>query len=246
MKKLEIIGKTVLVTGANRGLGKALVEQLMEKGATKVYAASRNVEKLASLASKYGDKVVPVQLDVTKQDDIDSIAQKIDTLDILINNAGIMSPGHLLADESVDSLQVNLDVNVWGPLKLSNTLRQHFEKENATAIVNIISVSGFGNMPALGTYSVSKAAVHSVTQGMRGQLSGKNTLVVGVYPGPMDTEMVDGWDLDKANTTAVAKEILDGVENGKEDIFPDPMSKQVGSLFLTAPKRVEQNFAAMQ
>jgi len=246
MENLEIKGKTVLISGANRGLGKALVEQLIKKGVSKVYAGSRNIDNLDDLKNKYTDILIPVQLDVTNQNDILKVSEQIDKLDILINNAGIMLPGTLLADEATESLQQNMNVNVWGLLNLSNAFRHHFEGSNASAIVNIISVAGFANMPMLGTYSVSKATVHSITQGMRGQMNSKNTQVTGVYPGPMDTDMVDGWDLEKADTTSVAKNILEGIENRVEDIFPDPMSQQVGPLYLSSPKAVEQNFANMQ
>ncbi len=245
MQKIKLDKKVVLVSGANRGLGKAIVEQLIEKGAAKIYAGSRNIESLEELAAKYGNKIVPVELDVTSDESIDRVARQIDRLDVLINNAGRMSTGTLLSNEAINSLKENMDVNVWGPLKLSNAVRHHFLDENLTAIVNIISVAGFANMPSLGTYSVSKAAIHSITQGMRGEMASKNTQVFGVYPGPLDTDMTDGWDLDKADTITVAQNILKDVENGVEDIFPDPMSQQVGTLFFSSPKTLEQNFAKM-
>ncbi len=245
MSKFNINGKSALVSGANRGLGKAIVEQLIERGASKIYAGSRKVENLTELVAKYGDKIIPVGLDVTQQASIDQVTSQIDQLDVLINNAGRMSPGTLLSNSAVDSLKDNLDVNVWGLLRLSNAVRDHFTADNPTAIINIISVAGFANMPSLGTYSVSKAAVHSVTQGMRGEMASKNTQVIGVYPGPMDTDMVDGWDLEKVNTTIVAQNILDGLEAGVDDIFPDNQSHAIGSLYLNDPKRVEAQFAQM-
>lgn len=244
MSSLIIEGKTALVSGANRGLGKAIVEQLIEKGAAKIYAGSRNKENLKDLVAKYGNKIIPVELDVTKEDTIKAVAEQIDQLDILINNAGVMSTGTLLSDDTVSSLKRNLDVNVWGVLNLSHAVRHHFLGENETVIVNIISVAAFANMPSLGTYSVSKAAVHSATQGMRGEFAAKNTQVIGVYPGPMDTDMVDGWDLDKADTTSVAQNILKGIEDGVTDIFPDSQSQLIRKLYFEDPKGLEKTFAS--
>ncbi len=245
MSKINLKGKVVLVSGANRGLGKAIVEQLINKGVAKIYAGSRKIENLEELVIKYSNKIIPIELDVTKQESINEVAAQIDRLDILINNAGRMSTGTLLSDESISSLKENMDVNVWGLLRLSNALRHHFIGKNPTTIVNIISIAGFANMPLLGTYSVSKAAIHSITQGMRGEMASKNTQVIGVYPGAMDTDMTDGWDMDKANTTVVAQNILAGIENGINDIFPDNQSKAIGSLYFKDPKSVEANFANM-
>lgn len=243
--KLNPNGKTALVSGANRGIGKAIVEELIERGASKVYAGARNIESLNGLKSEYGDKIVAVELDVTKQETIDNVASQIDHLDILVNNAGRLAIGSLIAPDAVSSLKENMDVNVWGLLKLSNAVGNHFVKENPSVIVNISSLAGLGNMPFGATYSVSKAAVHSITQGMRAEMIPNNTLVVGVYPGPIDTDMTDAWEMEKDSPKNVAKNIVDGIENGVEDVFPDAMSAQVGPFYATNPKAVEQQFASM-
>lgn len=243
--KFNLNRKTVFVSGANRGLGKAIVVQLIKKGVAKVYAGSRDINNVKELVEEYGDRIVPVELDLTKDDSIINAINQIDQLDVLINNAGKLSIGSLLSENAVGSMKENLDVNVWGLLKLSNALGHHFTNENPTAIVNISSVAGLANMPPIGTYSVSKAAVHSITQGMRTEMASKNTQVIGVYPGAMDTDMVDAWDIDKANPTNVANNILDGIENGVEDIFPDGQSENVGTLYMQNPKSVEEQFKAM-
>ena len=111
--------------------------------------------------------------------------------------------------------------------------------------MNISSLAGLGNMPFGATYSVSKAAVHSITQGIRAEMIPHNTLVVGVYPGPIATDMTQGWDMDKDSPQNVAKSIVDGIENGVEDVFPDVMSSQVGPFYASNPKGVEQQFATM-
>lgn len=243
--KLNPNGKVALVSGANRGIGRAVVEELINRGASKVYAGARNIDSLNGLKAEYGDKVVPVQLDVTDQASMDKAAGQIDHLDILVNNAGRLAVGPIIGEGAMSSLQENMDVNVWGLMKLSNAVGGHFKKAEPAAIVNISSLAGLGNMPFGATYSVSKAAVHSITQGMRAEMIPHNTLVVGVYPGPIDTDMTNEWEMEKDSPKNVAKNIVDGIENGVEDVYPDAMSGQVGPFYATNPKAVEQQFATM-
>lgn len=243
--KFNVEGKTALVSGANRGIGKAIVEELIERGIAKVYAGARNIETLNELKNKYGNKIVPIELDLTKQETIDKAASQIGQLDVLVNNAGVLSFGSLFSSDTFNSLKENMDVNVWGLLKLSNAVGKHFVNENPAAIVNISSVAGLGNMPFGATYSVSKAAVHSITQGMRTEMNQKNTLVMGVYPGPIDTDMIATFEMEKENPSIVAKNVIDGIENGAEDVYPDKMSAEVGLFYETNPKGVEEQFSAM-
>ncbi|MFK7810535.1 MAG: SDR family oxidoreductase [Saprospiraceae bacterium] len=236
-------GKTAFISGANRGIGRAIAEELLERGAAKVYAGARRLESLEELTAKYGDRIVPVALDVTNDDSIKAATEKINDIDILVNNAGVLSGGGILSPNAVESLQQNLDVNVWGLVNLSNALANQLKKEQPTAIVNISSLAGLGNMPMIGTYSVSKAAVHSLTQGMRAELADHNTLVVGVYPGAIDTKMTAEMEMDKDTPQNVAKNIVNALEAGKEDVFPDAMSEQVENFYASNPKGVEQQFA---
>ncbi len=242
--KLDPKGKVALISGANRGIGKAIAIELLARGASKVYAGARNIDSLQELTAAYGDRVVPVALDVTKDDSIEAAAQKIEGLDILVNNAGVFSAGGIFSSLSESSLQENLSVNLWGALKLSNAVVDHLKKDTEAAIINISSVAGLGNMPMAATYSISKAAVHSLTQGMRAELIDANTLVMGVYPGPIDTDMAAGLPMEKDSPENVAKNILDGLLEGKEDIFPDVMSVEVGAFYAANPKGVEQQFAS--
>lgn len=235
-------GKTALVTGANRGIGKAIAIELIEQGAT-VYAGARTLSSLDALKATYGDKLIPVQLDVTDQKSIDAVASQITELDILINNAGVLTFGQIFADSASETLKHHLDVNVTGVIHLSNALVKHIKKDTPTAIVNVSSLAGLANMPMIGTYSVSKAAVHSINQGMRAELINNNTLVMGVYPGPIDTEMAASLEMDKDSPENVAKNIVEGLKNGIEDMFPDAMSQQAGPFYATDPKAIEQQFA---
>lgn len=241
--KLDPKGKIALISGANRGIGKAIAVELLERGASKIYAGARNIETLNELVEKYGDRVIPLTLDVANSESISQAASQVEDLDILVNNAGVFSVGGIFSPMANNSLSENLSVNVWGVLRLSNSVVEHIMKEKETAIINISSLAGLGNMPMAATYSVSKAAVHSLTQGMRAELANNNTLVMGVYPGAIDTDMAAAIDMDKDSPENVAKNILDGLENGTEDIFPDVMSKQAGEFYASNPKGVEQEFA---
>ncbi len=240
--KINPEGKTVFISGSNRGIGKAIAMEMLEQGAEKVYAGARNIDSLNELKEKYGDRLIPVQLDVTDDNSIYEAASKIEDLDILVNNAGVFAMGGILSEQASSSLEKNLNVNLWGTVKLTNSVLKQLKKPGETAIVNISSVVGLANMPMASTYSVSKAAVHSLTQGMRGELVNDNVLVMGVYPGPIDTDMARDLPMEKDSPGNVAKNIVQSLIEGKEDVFPDAMSEQVGALYASSPKSVEDNF----
>ena len=240
--KINPRGKIILISGANRGIGKAITIELLERGASKIYAGARNIESLNDLIAIYGDRIVPITLDVTDENSIKSATENIEELDILVNNAGVFSIGGIFSNLAKSSLKENLNVNVWGILNLSNAVIKQLKNSDKSAIINISSLAGLGNMTMATTYSVSKAAVHSLTQGMRAELANSNTLVMGVYPGPIETDMAAAIDMDKDSPENVAKNIVDGLENGIEDIFPDVMSEQAGALYATNPKEIEQQF----
>ena len=243
MIKVKATGKTALVTGANRGIGKAIVKELLVQGASKVYAGSRKTNVLEDLKAEFGDRLEVLELDITNTESVATAKSKINSLDILINNAGVLVPGELLNENSLEGLKSNLEVNVYGLINSTAAFADLLKKDSETAITNLSSLAGIGNMPMIGTYSVSKAAVHSITQGLRAELAGTNTLVTGVYPGPIDTEMTKGMEMPKDSVEAVAKNIVDGLVAGKEDIYPDAMSSQLEPLYASNPKGVEQEFA---
>ncbi len=242
MKRMNPKGKIAFVSGANRGIGKAITLELLNQGVEKIYAGARSLETLKELEAQYSGRIVPVQLDVTDEASIQLASKSIDKLDILVNNAGVFAVGGVLADSAIESMKTNLDVNVWGVLKLSNALLPQLKSSKESAIVNISSVAGLGNMPMAGTYSVSKAAVHSMTQGMRAELAENGTLVMGVYPGPIDTDMAAGLEMDKDSPEQVALAVVNGLQSGVEDMFPDVMSTEVGAYYLKDPKAIEKQF----
>lgn len=241
----SIQGKTALVTGANRGIGEALVKALLTGGAKRIYAAGRSLDNLAPLVSLAPEIIVPVQLDVTKASDIANTAKLISNLDILINNAGIATGSTFSGETSLSIAIDEMATNYFGPINLTHALLPVLHKSSGAAVINISSIAGISNFPTLGPYSASKAAVHSFTQGLRAELRNANVAVVGVYPGPVDTRMSEGFELDKAAPADVAKVILSSLENGVEDVFPDAFSQEMYKVFTASPKQLEQQFGAM-
>ncbi len=240
--KLNLKDSVVLISGANRGIGNAIALELLARGAKKVYAGTRDLGAIDATESSYEGKLVPLQLDVTDEASINNAAKLATDVDILINNAGVLLGDSLLNSDSLNNLKIHFDVNVIGLMKLTQAFLPSIRSKAKGAIVSISSLAGLGNMPVIGSYSVSKAAVHSIIQGLRGDLTNESVAVIGVYPGPIDTEMAKGFEMDKDSPQAVAKSIADGIENGVEDVFPDQMSLQVEPLYMGNPKAVETEF----
>jgi NAD(P)-dependent dehydrogenase (short-subunit alcohol dehydrogenase family) len=235
---MKIANRTALVTGANRGIGYALVKQLLKKGASKVYATYRSAENLPTLEA-LGDRVIPVHLNLSDATTIAQLPQAVESLDLLINNAGVFTGADLLADTQ-EQLRNDIETNFFGTLAVTKKLLPRLTASDTSAIVNVASIAGLAAMPNFGGYSVSKAAVHSLTQSIRGRLKTEAISVLGVYPGPVETRMTAGMEMPTTPADVAAAKILEGVESGVEDIFPDAMSEEVGPLFLSSPKALEQ------
>jgi NAD(P)-dependent dehydrogenase (short-subunit alcohol dehydrogenase family) len=209
-----IAGKSVLVTGANRGLGRTLVDEALKRGAGRVYAASR--QPLAHADTR----VTPVILDVTDPAQIQGAFEQVDSLDILINNAGVSVPDDL-SDRS--AFEQHLAVNLYGTLDVTRAFLPSLTRSQG-AVVNVVSVGALAAVPVLPAYSVSKAAAMSLTQSLRALLAGQGVSVQAVLPGPIDTDMVRDLPVPKTPPQSVARGIFDGIEDGEEEIFPDPMA----------------------
>lgn len=241
----SIQGKTVLVTGANRGIGEALVQALIARGAKRIFAAARNVDNLELLVNQAPDIIVPLQLDVTKASDIAATANLIGELDILINNAGIATGATFSGEASLSIAVDEMATNYFGPINLTHALLPVLHKSSDAAVINVSSIAAISNFPTLGPYSASKAAVHSFTQGLRAELRTANVFVQGVYPGPVDTRMTEGFEMAKAKPDDIADVVLSGLENRIEDVFPDAFSQQMYAVFTGNPKDLEQQFGTM-
>ena len=242
MNPQRIEGAVALVTGANRGIGRALTEALLARGVRKVYATARNPEALRALRD---ERLVPLQLDVTNADQICAAGEAASDVELVFNNAGVVLASGIADSAVLDQARREMEVNYFGPLQLLHRLAPTLARNGGGAVVNIGSAAGLTNMPLFPTYSASKAALHSLTQAARTLLGPQGTSVFGVYAGPVDTDMTRELALPKTSPRDVAFAILDGMEAGQEDIFPDPLAVDFGRQFGSSPKTAERQFAAM-
>lgn len=231
---MEVAKKTILITGANRGVGRALVEEALRRGVARVYAGSRG-------AFQHPDaRVTPLRLDVTNPGDIQRVASEIGALDLLINNAGIALFDDLSDPAAIDQ---HLAVNFHGPYRMAQAFLPRLVHAKG-ALLNVLSLAALAPIPVTPAYSISKAAAHSLTQTLRAYLAGRAVAVHAVYLGPTDTDMTRGFDIAKAAPADVAREIFDGLERGEEDIFPDPVSKSIAEGWRNGVvKAFEQQYA---
>lgn len=243
----DIAGTTALVTGANRGIGLAIVEALLQAGAAKVYAAARRAEDVAPVVARHGARVVALQLDVTNAQDIAAAAAQAGDTRLLVNNAGVAAhAGGAFTDPAwLAAGRQEMDVNFFGTFAVTQAFAPVLKANGGGAIVNLGSVASLVNFPLFLAYSASKAATHSLTQGSRMLLKAQGTQVFGVYPGPIDTRMAEAVPFAKTSTADAARAIIAGVEAGTEDIFPDPMSVGMGGAHLADPKGLERQVASM-
>lgn len=232
-----LAGRSVLVTGANRGLGHAMLEEALRRGAAVVYAAARHPVRHPD------QRVVPLALDLRDPDSIAAAAEAVPVLDVLVNNAGVGSMGADLTDAAL--LLDHLQVNVVGPMTLTNLLVPALGKTRGR-VVNIGSVAALANLPVMPSYSISKAAAASLTQAQRALLARHGIRTHLVLAGPLDTDMTHDLDIPKADPRTVAGAILDGVLRGDEEIFPDPLSAPLAAEWDTGMiKALERANAAL-
>ena len=232
---MTIADKAVLVTGANRGIGQALVEEALRRGAKRVYAGTRQP------LNHPDERVTPLTLDVTDAAQIQAAVESVESLDLLINNAGLA-----LYDDLSDraALEQSLAVNLFGPWGVIQAFLPLLTRSRG-AIVNNVSLMALAPLPLTPSYAISKAAAFNLTQSLRALLAGRGVSVHAVLTGPVDTDMTRGFDIPKSSPESVARAIFDGVENGEEEIFPDPMSESMAESWRGgAVKAMERENAA--
>jgi NAD(P)-dependent dehydrogenase (short-subunit alcohol dehydrogenase family) len=232
---MNITNKTVLITGASRGIGRALVDEALRRGVTRVYAGTRGVWRLAD------KRVTPLTLDVTESAQIKQAVNEVGTLDVLINNAAVAIHDDLSRPEV---LEQHVAVNLLGLLNVTQAFLPKL-KESKGAIINNLSLAGLAPLPIIPSYSLSKAPAFNATQSLRALLHGESVSVHAVVLGPVDTDMNRGFEIPKASPESVAAAIFDGLQKGEEEIFPDPASRSIAEAWRNGVgKALEGQFKA--
>jgi NAD(P)-dependent dehydrogenase (short-subunit alcohol dehydrogenase family) len=236
---MSITNTRAFVSGANRGIGKAIVEELLKQGASKIYAAARNVDTIETS----DPRVIPIQLDVTDATSVRAAIADANDINLLINNAGVLSFGDVLSASESEWHQA-MQVNFLGKLTLSCEAAPKLEA-NKGSLINMLTLLSLASMPGMAAYNASKAAAWSMALSLRATLKPKGISVHNVFPGAVDTDMLAAVEMPKTDPSEVARAVVEGWKKGEEDIFPDPMSQQVYSAWRENHKAVEQQFASM-
>jgi len=231
---MNIAQKTVLITGANRGIGRALVQEALQRGAKRVYAGTRGTLDITD------ERVTPLMLDVTDAEQIEQAVRQVSSLDVLINNSGI-APYDDLSDLAV--IEQALAVNFFGLYRVSRAFLPMLKRSKG-AMVNNLSLMALAPLPLTPSYATSKAAALSMTQSLRALLASEGVKVHGVFLGPVDTDMTRGFEIPKASPQSVAQGIFNGLEDEEEDIFPDPASQSISAGWRSGvAKEFERQYA---
>ncbi len=231
-----VADKAILVTGANRGIGQAFVEEALRRGARRVYAGTRN------RFSPSDERVVPVLLDVTNAAQIQEAVAKVESLDVLVNNAGIARYDDL-SDPSM--LEQHLAVNLFGTHAVTQAFLPMLIRSGG-AVINNLSVNALALLPLIPAYSISKAAAFNLTQSLRAFLAPRGVRVYAVLTGPVDTDLTEGLNIPKATPQSVAAAVFDALQRDEQDIFPDPMSRSVAQGWHSSPaKELERQYAEL-
>lgn len=228
---VSIKDKVALVTGANRGIGKAIVDSFIAHGAKKVYLAVRDPESTKEIEAQYGDKVITLKADVADGASIQQLAKQAGDVEILVNNAGIMQVTSPLSENAEASLMQQFDVNVLGLMRVANAFAGILER-NKGALVQLNSIASVKSFGDIANYCASKAAAYSITQGLKDKWADKGITVLSVHPGPIGTDMGNQAGFDGApEATVVSEAIVTALKNGDFHSFPDPVAKQIEAAY---------------
>lgn len=231
----NIEGSVALVTGANRGIGRAIVEKLLEAGAAKVYAAVRHVDSADPLVDAHGAKIVPIHLDLTDAASIEAAAAEANDVHLVVNNAGMLKVADPLNPDAIDALKAEMDVNVYGLMRMAQAFAPVLAANGGGAFVQLNSIASMRSFPDFATYCASKAAAYSITQALKAKLAPQGTQVLSVHPGPIDTDMGDDAGLkDIAEPPSVVSEgIVAALMSGDYHLFPDSMAKDLEAKYAS-------------
>jgi NAD(P)-dependent dehydrogenase (short-subunit alcohol dehydrogenase family) len=231
---MQINASIALVTGANRGLGRALVQALARAGSAKIYAGSRQAGTISP------DGVVePVRLDITSSEQVAAAAARCGDVNLLINNAGVARFAPALGAATMDAARQEMETNYFGTLAMCRAFAPVLERNGGGVLVNVLSVVSWFNAPMQGTYCASKAAEWSLTKAVRFELRAQGTQVVGVYAGYIDTDMAAGVPGTKSSPEEIAARILEGIENGQDDVLTDERARNAHAELLKDDRRFD-------
>lgn len=236
MKTLK--DQVILITGANRGIGKSLVEEALKKGARKIYATSRDLSNIPNFRD---DRVVALELDITNIYQIAKLKEATRDVQILINNAGSLNKGTILKGE-INGIEADMKTNYYGTVAMMREFASILENNAPSKIVNIVSIAAYSPLPSIAGYAASKAALFSATLSARIELAKKGIIVHMVNPGAIDTDMNKGIDWDMPSPDGIAKIILDKVEAGQLDIVPDEMGLGMFNIWKEEPSKLAEMF----
>ena len=232
---MDITDSVVLVTGGNRGLGKALVQAFLAAGVRKVYVGSRAPIETSD------PRLVPIKLDITNEEDVAAAAETCQDITILMNNAGVAtSLATFLTVPSLEGAHQEMETNYFGTLAMVRAFAPILGKNGGGALVNMLSVLSWFTTPPAGSYSASKYAELSLTQGLRIELRSQGTLVTAVHAGYIDTDMSASLNVPKARPEAVAASIIEGIRTHQEEVLADQMSQELKAVLASNPQMLSQ------
>jgi NAD(P)-dependent dehydrogenase (short-subunit alcohol dehydrogenase family) len=235
---MDIKDAVVLVTGGNRGLGKALVQAFLDAGARKVYVGSRTPIETSD------PRLQPIKLDITNEEDVAAATEACQDVTILMNNAGVATPAPLLTAPLVDGARQDMETNYFGTLAMVRAFAPILGKNGGGTIVNILSVASWFTTPIGRFYSASKYAALSLTQGIRIELRSQGTLVTAVHAGYIDTDMAATIDAPKTSPEEVAARIIEGIRNNQEEVLADQSSQEIKAVLASNPRLFYQQLQA--
>jgi short-subunit dehydrogenase len=239
----KIENSVALVTGANRGIGREFVSELLRRDAKKIYLGARDPASLADLVSLDPLRLVALKLDVTNAADIENAAKVANDVTLLINNAGFAGGQGVISAPDASIARQEMEVNYFGVLALSKAFAPILAKVEQSSIVNVLSFLSLVTLPSAGTYSASKAAGLAATRSIRAELKGQGTHVVASMPVQVETDMGRSLPEPRLQPLEVVSETLDAVESGQEEVFPGELTRNVATAFAADPKGVQAHMA---